>query len=75
MKKALPTESDFPNGTEFVIKEFDVPLAHLPQEGWFNWYGGRPQTYDVSRLKPGNHWDAESFDAWLEIVKASMVKS
>ncbi len=26
----LPRNSDFPSGTEFVIKEFDVPLAHVP---------------------------------------------
>ena len=31
MKGRLPKREDFPEGTEFVIKEFDVPLVHIPQ--------------------------------------------
>ena len=64
--------SDFPEGTEFVIKEFDVPLVFLPDGGWFNWYGGYSKTYDVRGLKPGNNWPADSFEQWLEVVEDSM---
>ena len=68
----LPDASDFPPGTEFVIKEFDVPLVRVPRQGWFNWYGGRPRPYDVRGLKIDNHWPAESFKDWLRVVKASV---
>ncbi len=69
---AFPKASDFPIGTAFVIKECDVPLAYVPGKGWFNWYGGSPRPYDVSGLKPGNNWPAESFEQWLGIVEASL---
>jgi hypothetical protein len=68
----LPKASDFPTGTTFVIKEFDVPLAYVPSKGWFNWYGGSPRPYDVTGLKPGNNWAADSFEQWLGIVEASL---
>ena len=68
----LPTASDFPSGTEFVIKEFDVPLVHVPGKGWFNWFGGAPRAYDASALRVDNNWDAESFEEWLGVVKASI---
>lgn len=67
----LPTKSDFPEGTEFIIKEFDVPLVCTPANEWFNWYGGRPRPYDVRQLKPGNNWPAESYEAWVRIVEES----
>ena len=35
-KKKLPEISVFPEGTEFYIKEFDVPLVHTPSNEWFN---------------------------------------
>jgi hypothetical protein len=70
-KPALPTQSDFPSGTLFMIKEFDVPLANVPGSGWFNWYGGVPRSYDPSWLKVDNNWPAESFEAWLAIVARS----
>ena len=68
----LPKASDFPSGTEFVVKEFDVPLVWIPGQGWFNWYGGKPRPYDPSFLKVDNNWPAESFEAWVEIVEASL---
>ena len=58
----------------FVIKEFDVPLVHIPGEGWFNWYSGIPEPYDVSSLKADNNWPAESFEEWRGIVEASLGK-
>ena len=67
-----PKRGDFPEGTEFVIKEFDVPLVCIPQKGWFNWFGGQPRIYDVTALKLGNNWPAESFEHWLEIVEKSI---
>lgn len=70
-KARLPSESDFPAGTEFHIKEFDVPLVRIPSEGWFNWYGGRPRKYDATGLKPGNNWPAESFEEWVRLVDES----
>jgi hypothetical protein len=36
-KSTVPTREDFPPGTTFLIKEFDVPLARVPGQGWFNW--------------------------------------
>lgn len=71
-KPKLPQRSDFPPGTEFVIKEFDVPLVRLPVDGWFNWFGGTPQVYDSSSLRVDNCWAAESFEEWVGIVAASM---
>ena len=68
----LPTVLDFPPGTEFVIKEFDVPLALVPGKGWFNWYGGLPQQYDVRGLRVDNNWPADSFEQWVEIIEASL---
>ncbi len=68
----LPKASDFPQGTTFVIKESDVPLAYVPGKGWFNWFDGSPRPYDVRGLKPGNNLPADSFEEWLEIVEASM---
>ncbi len=66
----LPQYSDFPPGTEFVIKEFDVPLARVPGQGWLNWFGGAPRPYDESALRVDNNWPA-SFEEWIEIVKVS----
>jgi len=68
----LPRESDFPHGTQFYIKEFDVPLALEPDNKWFNWFGGVRKSYDVSGLKVDNNWQAESFAEWLTLVKNSL---
>jgi hypothetical protein len=68
----LPAEVDFPPGTHFVIKEFDVPLVFVSDEGWFNWYGGYASRYDVRGLKVDNNWPADSFDQWLGVVEASL---
>ena len=69
--RSLPSRDAFPDGTRFVIKEFDVPLAQIPGQGWINWYGGHSRPYDVTSLVPGNHWDAGSFDEWREVVRKS----
>lgn len=68
----LPKRSDFPAGTEFVIKEFDVPLVCVPGDGWFNWFGGSPRPYDPGSLRVDNNWSAKSFEEWLEIVANSI---
>lgn len=64
-------KKDFPEGTEFYIKEFDIPLARVPGIGWINFFGGKPRPYDVSGLKPGNSWLADSFEVWCEVVSES----
>jgi hypothetical protein len=71
-KSRLPKSSDFPDGTEFVVKEFDVPLARVPGQGWFNWFGGEPRPYDERRLRVDNNWPAESFEEWLRVVEESL---
>ena len=68
----LPKESDFPPGSEFVIKEFDVPLVQVPGRGWFNWFGGTARPYDASYLRIDNNWPATSFEEWVGIVAASV---
>lgn len=64
-----PSPGDFPPGTLFFIKEFDVPLAWVPGRGWLNWFGGTPRAYDSSSLAPGNHWPATDFTEWLALVQ------
>ena len=71
-KSQLPKRSDFPPETEFVIKQFDVPLVEIPGQGWFNWFGGSPQPYDASALRVDNNWPATSFEEWVAIVAESM---
>ena len=71
-KSRLPKSSDFPAWTEFVVKEFDVPLARVPGHGWFNWFGGKPRPYDERALRVDNNWPAESFEEWVRIVEASL---
>ena len=68
----LPVAADFPAGTKFVIKEFDVPLVEVPGRGWFNWYGGTPSAYDVQNLRVDNNWPAPSFAEWLDVLKQSL---
>jgi hypothetical protein len=68
----LPSADDFPAGTEFVIHEFDSPLANVPGRGWESWWGGWGKPYDPRPLKPGNNWLAESFDEWLCVVAATL---
>jgi hypothetical protein len=73
MKKPTPpTPTDFPPGSTFVIKEFDVPIVHIPGQGWFNWFGGTPKPYDPKWLKVDNNWPAESFEAWAALVAHSL---
>ncbi len=72
--KDRPNEADFPPGTEFIIKDFDVPLTRVPggvRREWFNWYGGMPRPYAVGNLKAGNNWQASSFAEWIFLVEAS----
>ncbi|WP_185231690.1 hypothetical protein [Teredinibacter franksiae] len=67
----IPREEEFPKGTRFYIKEFDVPLAMIPEEesvAWYNWFGGEPKRYDVSNLKQENNWEAESFTEWQQLI-------
>lgn len=71
-KSNLPQITDFPEGTVFYIKEFDVPLVHDPSNKWYNWFGGKLREYDITNLKPGNNWQADSFEEWLKIVKDSI---
>jgi len=71
----IPQQSEFPPGTEFVVKGFDVPLAHLPNYGqfsWINWYGGTPKQYDPKWLTVDNNWPAESFEAWVALIADSI---
>jgi hypothetical protein len=71
----IPDFSEFPVGTRFVIYEFDVPLAQVPQEEksvWINWFGGKPKPYDAGSLTVSNNWTAESFEEWIGIVRDSM---
>ena len=67
-----PRASDFPSGTRFVIKEFDVPLAYVPGKGWFNWFGGSPKPYDDTRLRVDNNWPAESFEEWIAVIRDTL---
>ena len=62
---------DFPEGTEFYIKEFDVPLALIPNKGWMNYFGGKARPYDVSGLKQGDNWPADNFEQWQQVVEDS----
>ncbi|TCV96390.1 hypothetical protein EC912_102741 [Luteibacter rhizovicinus] len=71
-KPTLPVQNDFPPGSSFAIKEFDVPLVHIPGKGWFNWFGGTPRPYDATWLKVDNHWAADSFEAWVAIIADSL---
>lgn len=74
-KPRVPNLSEFPPGTEFIVKEFDVPLARIPGNGhciWVNWYGGRPRPFDVTWLKVDNNWSVDSFESWARLVKASL---
>ena len=49
-----------------------MPLVNIPGKGWFNWWGGKPRKYDVTMLKHGNNWEADSFEHWLKIVEESI---
>jgi hypothetical protein len=73
-KPAIPRASDFPEGTTFIIKEFDVPLAYIPGRGWVNWFGGVPSPYDPRFLKVDNNRPAESFEEWILVVEESLKK-
>lgn len=71
----VPERSDFPSEARFYIKEFDVPLVLVTKNNeatWMNWYGGQAKKYASTSLKPGNNWEAESFEEWQQIVKDSL---
>ena len=72
MSDKLPKPSHFPPCTQFVIKEFDVPLVQIPAGGWFNWFGGTPKPYDPRSLRVDNNWPATSFEEWVAVVAASI---
>ena len=74
-KHRLPSALDFPPDTEFIIKEFGVPLVRVPDEGWFNWYGGAPRRYDETFLKVDNNCPADSFEQWVGVVEESLKRS
>jgi len=70
----LPQQSDFPPGTAFLVKDFEVPLAKVPCDGaieYFNWYGGSPRKYDPASLRVDNNWAADSFESWVRLVRES----
>lgn len=67
----IPVESDFPEGTEFIVREFDVPITYYPPQGWHNWFGGTPSEYDATRLTVTNH-DKVLFDEWIKVVEESI---
>ena len=71
MNTNLPKKADFPDGTEFYIKEFDVPHVRTPSNEWFNWFGGKPRQYDVKNLKLENNRPAETLEVWVRIVGES----
>ena len=71
----MPCKNDFPEGSKFHIYEFNVPLVQVPNSRspeWYNWFGGKPRSWAVEGLKPGNNWEAESFEQWQKIVKESL---
>jgi len=71
----VPQSSDFPVGTRFIIKEFDVPIAGIPSADrfiWVNWYGGVEHPYDVRWLKVDNNWPAGSFEEWAALISDSI---
>jgi hypothetical protein len=68
----LPKRTDFPPGTKFIIKEFNLPLVWIPKQGWFSWFGGSQRLYDTRFLRVDNNWLAESFEEWLEVVEDSL---
>ncbi|SAI73849.1 Uncharacterised protein [Bordetella ansorpii] len=70
--RRVPREDEFPPGSTFHIKEFDVPLVHVPGQGWFNWFGGAPRAYDINGLKLGNNWPAQDFQEWATLVRDSL---
>lgn len=80
MKTELPKESDFPPGTEFVIKDGDELYVIVPVpddvpmgEGAFSWPGGWEAQFPTS----ANLGDAERdvpFERWLEVARAVLKK-
>ena len=69
----LPTLADFPLGTEFVVYEFDTPLAQVPGLGWVCWWGGVQRKFDPrGRLKPDNNWTADSFEQWVGLISDTL---
>lgn len=70
MRPQPPQLNDFPEGTEFFIKEFDLPLARHADGTWYNWFGGMPSEYDPAWLKQGSYWKADRFDEWRMLALA-----
>jgi hypothetical protein len=74
-QRRIPMRSEFPEGTDFLIKEFDVPIARIPGTSscsYVNWYGGHPRPYEARWLKVDNNWSAESFEEWCALIQASI---
>ncbi len=77
MKPRIPSKSEFPPGTQFVVKDFDVPLARIPRDDrsiWINWFGGVPRPYDEESLRVDNNWPADSFESWTALIAESLPK-
>ena len=76
INNGLPKESDFPEGTRFLIKDWDIPLSTGSYKGnkalYTSWYGGIPHPHPSETLKIDNNWPADSYTHWLEIIEKSM---
>jgi hypothetical protein len=71
MKTKTPLQEDFPIGSAFYIKEFDIPLVQLPDGKWENWFGGHPRPYDPRSLRVDNNWKVQSFEEWAKVISES----
>jgi hypothetical protein len=71
----IPLKSELPAGTDFLVKEFDVPIARIPgtsNSSYVNWYGGLPRPFDQRWLTVDNNWPSESFEEWCTLIQASI---
>jgi hypothetical protein len=71
----VPVKSDFAPGTEFLVFEFECPLAKSPSgDGatYVAWYGGAPSKFDPAYLKVDNNWLADSFESWAALIERSI---
>lgn len=74
-KPYVPAESDFVQGTEFLVFEFRCPLSKSPtgdSVSYVAWYGGLPSRLDPKYLKVDNNWPADSFESWAALVESSI---
>jgi hypothetical protein len=77
-KPRVPSPDEFPAGTRFVVYEFDLPLACIPENGlakWISWLSGLPRPFDPSSLKVDNNWPADSYEAWAALIDASIQRA